>query len=926
MKHFERTDSSKGREDEQKRPRPQYDVARLRAEESQRQKRKIDHEISVSSDKVGLIDDKKGNEGKKVNIANLYDNCINSIKGAIWAAKNNYLIEESEEVYEIEKLRGKDKSISELRGKDEVANKLRTTDEFANELRGMIERVEKNLDLIEQQEPEQSLGKLKELWKKFSDDFNNLLQPSQRLVEYFKQLIWESHTPDLKPLYTAHQDDLFQMLFLVEGAVFNHRVKELERDNKFIQEHINGFGEVLNKLGYDYWFTREMRKYEKSQEYLSEHYNKKYDPFVDEYVPEFKKYCEMKAKLREEIEDLLEKGIDWKVKECNEKFLKELLQMFPTSRDSCPQGIQQRWSIDGQMPEEAQRQSDSGPFFERSPQELRADPVVDPRQQHPDKKILATVSQNIEKTSLEHLNAVNEYVELRKRIMDYLQKIDKKAEKYEIWDNKEIDQAKQVIERCEKETKEVFERIKKILETKNIKYGLDKMKKEIESSHEFIEKHDEIQQKYHDNRYRLLGKASGVKKEIYNKISNIRGNRWTDIEIQIEKKKYYIMSKEFPRELPNWYQIPFLNDLPIEQALCLCTTERCQKHHDLADTMPFHLIVSMGVFKEMLNGLCIDELNFDGHRPEELTGKYLMRLHDTAVKGIYREIGDGNQKRVFELGYNEGHGDGHTAFELALGFNCSKAGLAERSKKLDCRQGGPKVDAHYGETGHPVGNCHKGDEKFDTIRHWIEPRTQEECREIVDAISNKYYEDLKEIYEDLNKSVPSQYVEETSLASFRPDASVPDSPMKQPPIRGMIQKIEEICEKLESANSAADRQRLVSLEQSISGEVQGVNLSDDLYKHWRDEISVAVDKIVTAIVRCCQDLYQVYPFHDGNLRTIAAGVLPKLFLENGLCPPILRNPEKLAGYSLEEIKDDIYDGQQIFQKLCELAGTWTGDE
>jgi hypothetical protein len=79
------------------------------------------------------------------------------------------------------------------------------------------------------------------------------------------------------------------------------------------------------------------------------------------------------------------------------------------------------------------------------------------------------------------------------------------------------------------------------------------------------------------------------------------------------------------------------------------------------------------------------------------------------------------------------------------------------------------------------------------------------------------------------------------------------------------------------------------------------------------------DAKLTAIVRCCQDLDQAHLFVDGNIRTIAFGVLPKLLLENDLRPCILPDPNILDGSSVEEIKQAICQGQETFQSRCEQA-------
>jgi len=74
-------------------------------------------------------------------------------------------------------------------------------------------------------------------------------------------------------------------------------------------------------------------------------------------------------------------------------------------------------------------------------------------------------------------------------------------------------------------------------------------------------------------------------------------------------------------------------------------------------------------------------------------------------------------------------------------------------------------------------------------------------------------------------------------------------------------------------------------------------------------------KIAGAIVRCCQDLEQMHFFRDGNIRTIAFTVLPKMLLENGFTPTILHNPNIFDGMSTGEIQAAILEGQKSFKHL-----------
>lgn len=88
------------------------------------------------------------------------------------------------------------------------------------------------------------------------------------------------------------------------------------------------------------------------------------------------------------------------------------------------------------------------------------------------------------------------------------------------------------------------------------------------------------------------------------------------------------------------------------------------------------------------------------------------------------------------------------------------------------------------------------------------------------------------------------------------------------------------------------------------------------------------DEKLTAIARCCRDLEVSHLFADGNARTIGFCVVNKLLLENDLSPVILENPNRFDGYSIEELVDEIRQGQQNFAGYCNgpVITVGTGDE
>jgi hypothetical protein len=70
-----------------------------------------------------------------------------------------------------------------------------------------------------------------------------------------------------------------------------------------------------------------------------------------------------------------------------------------------------------------------------------------------------------------------------------------------------------------------------------------------------------------------------------------------------------------------------------------------------------------------------------------------------------------------------------------------------------------------------------------------------------------------------------------------------------------------------------------------------------------------------AIARLVQNLEQIHPFYDGNIRTFAILLLNKLLIDNNLNPCCLGNPNCVDGLSVEEIVLKIKEGQDHFRQL-----------
>jgi hypothetical protein len=428
-----------------------------------------------------------------------------------------------------------------------------------------------------------------------------------------------------------------------------------------------------------------------------------------------------------------------------------------------------------------------------------------------------------------HLNVVD----IMGNLENYLKKIfnEKNKKVYEIdiyiWENKEIQYELNKIEKMEMELKKLRELINPLIYPRAMfEAFVDKQ----------IEKSKTIKQKYADLPKKapyFANKRQGIKEVVDEQekkdLTRILWDKWTDVEIQLERYKACIISKAVQRELSSkWKEIPYLCDFPPEQAWRLCVDGRYQKDNGpqfTVDDEPSFIAGAKRLLNAMLDGLRIDGLKFDGHSPRELTAEYYQQLHDIAIEGTYKKVEENARKQEFELGYAHNTG---TTFHLVWDSNYSDAGNEERWEKIACRKGGPNVDARYGEAGHPVGNCHSEKELMPMSKHTTKSMTREERLKIAETIINQYHKEI----------------------------------------------------------TSAKRQN--------------------------DE-----DAKLTAIVRCCQDLEQAHLFPDGNIRTIAFGVLPKLLLENDLRPCILPNPNILDGFSVEELKQTIREGQETFQSWCE---------
>lgn len=91
---------------------------------------------------------------------------------------------------------------------------------------------------------------------------------------------------------------------------------------------------------------------------------------------------------------------------------------------------------------------------------------------------------------------------------------------------------------------------------------------------------------------------------------------------------------------------------------------------------------------------------------------------------------------------------------------------------------------------------------------------------------------------------------------------------------------------------------------------------DEIINSYNAAISVAKsnDEIIAAIAKHVQEISQLHPFMDGNVR-LCYMLLNKLLNDFGLPLTILINPNRLDGYSVAELIETIKDGQNIFQQM-----------
>lgn len=76
-----------------------------------------------------------------------------------------------------------------------------------------------------------------------------------------------------------------------------------------------------------------------------------------------------------------------------------------------------------------------------------------------------------------------------------------------------------------------------------------------------------------------------------------------------------------------------------------------------------------------------------------------------------------------------------------------------------------------------------------------------------------------------------------------------------------------------------------------------------------------IDKCLTIIVKCCQQLEWLHPFADGNCRTFGMILLNRLLIENNFYPCIMDDPNQLDCFSINELVEAIKQGMRNFATI-----------
>ena len=90
---------------------------------------------------------------------------------------------------------------------------------------------------------------------------------------------------------------------------------------------------------------------------------------------------------------------------------------------------------------------------------------------------------------------------------------------------------------------------------------------------------------------------------------------------------------------------------------------------------------------------------------------------------------------------------------------------------------------------------------------------------------------------------------------------------------------------------------------------------DHLLFLYHDAKKNTLDEKLTAIIQLVQDLEQIHPFYDGNIRTFAILLIQRLLVDEGLTPACFLDPNCFDCLSVEQLKIKLIQAQELFLSL-----------
>ncbi len=128
----------------------------------------------------------------------------------------------------------------------------------------------------------------------------------------------------------------------------------------------------------------------------------------------------------------------------------------------------------------------------------------------------------------------------------------------------------------------------------------------------------------------------------------------------------------------------------------------------------------------------------------------------------------------------------------------------------------------------------------------------------------------------------------------------------------------EIITEIQSGKTVAiqSRERKGESPQSIQKEV--TDSIDELFHRYGVQIRQAgddQDKILHAIATLIRGIEVIHPFEDGNCRVLNK-LMNILLIKNHLHPSVLTNPNRIDGFSVNQLVGEIKQGMKNFDNIC----------